>query len=169
MPHERHHATLFVDPGVSAPLEAMRQRWDPVMAGQIAAHVTLVYPWEATRSDMIAEWMRAAAQGQAPFRLRVSGFAGESPLPGDGLSLPVLDVDGGHAALRSAIASPHFAGGDVSPHVTIVHPRTSQYGPEAWMAWQSVAVDFEFWVREIALTAWDGDRWPTLVAVTLSG
>ena len=42
----RAHATAFLDPRYSGPVEDLRARWDPVMAGQIAAHVTLIYPEE---------------------------------------------------------------------------------------------------------------------------
>lgn len=169
MQHQRHHATLFVDPAVSAPLEAMRRRWDPEMARQIAAHVTLVYPWEAPDSTLLAEWLRAAASGHGPFRLRAGVLNGDAPAARDGCAYTVEDIDGGHASLRAAIATPEFVIGDVRPHVTIVHPRTSRLGLEARTALRSVAVDVEFWVREIAITAWDGERWSTLEAIPLSG
>jgi hypothetical protein len=43
-----HHAMIFVTPDAAGPLESMRREWDPDMAAVIAAHVTLVYPHEAT-------------------------------------------------------------------------------------------------------------------------
>jgi hypothetical protein len=46
----RHHATGFLDTRFSRPVEELRSRWDQVMASQIAAHVTLVYPEEVPDS-----------------------------------------------------------------------------------------------------------------------
>jgi hypothetical protein len=40
----RYHATAFLGPPDDAGLEDLRSRWDPVMASQIAAHITLLYP-----------------------------------------------------------------------------------------------------------------------------
>src|SRR5207237_5168975 len=39
-------ATIFLPPPVAQPVEAVRQEWDPAMADQIAAHVTVAYPSE---------------------------------------------------------------------------------------------------------------------------
>jgi len=43
-----HHATAFLDPGASQPAEELRRIWDPEMARQIAADITLIYPEEIT-------------------------------------------------------------------------------------------------------------------------
>ncbi len=52
MSTEQHHATIFLPPDVAGPIEEARRRWDPVMAAQIAAHVTLAYPREAPSRDL---------------------------------------------------------------------------------------------------------------------
>jgi hypothetical protein len=39
---QSHHATIFLAPSLAEPIEAIRRAWDPFMAAQIAAHVTLV-------------------------------------------------------------------------------------------------------------------------------
>jgi hypothetical protein len=46
----RHHATAFLDPGRSERVEELRRTWDPLMARQIAAHVTLIYPRKSPTS-----------------------------------------------------------------------------------------------------------------------
>lgn len=169
VPFTKHHATLFVDPAVSEPIEDLRRRWDPEMARQIAAHVTLVYPWEAPDPELIGEWVQSAALAQPRFRLRLGPLDRHDSPDGVGCGFAVLDVDGGHSALRSRIASSTFVRGDGDPHVTVVHPRTSRLGEAAWEALSAQALEVEFWVRDVAITAWDGSAWPTLERIPLSG
>ena len=78
-----HHATIFVAAGIAGPIEAARREWDPAMAAQIAAHVTVAYPQEAPISDLLVERVRAASTGIPPFRLRLGQVAAfESPEDG---------------------------------------------------------------------------------------
>ena len=70
-----HHATIFVAPAIVGPIEAVRREWDPAMAAQIAAHVTVAYPQEAPISDPLVERLRAASAGIPPFRLRLGHVA----------------------------------------------------------------------------------------------
>lgn len=165
----KHHATLFVDPEVSEPIEHLRRQWDPDMARQIAAHVTLVYPWEAPDPELISDWMRAAVQTQPPFRLRLGPLERHVSPEGVGCGYAVSDIDEGHHRLRSRITSPAFMPGDVDPHVTVVHPRTSSHGDAAWNALQAQPLEVDFWVRDVAITAWDGTAWPTLERIPLAG
>ena len=75
-----HHATIFVAPAIAGPIEAVRREWDPTMAAQIAAHVTVAYPQEAPISDLLVERVRIASTGIPPFRLRLGSVATfESP------------------------------------------------------------------------------------------
>jgi len=131
--------------------------------------VTLVYPWEAPDPGLIAEWLRSAAVEQPPFRLRLGPLDRHDATEGVGCGYAVLDIDGGHRALRSRIAPSAFVAGDVDPHVTVVHPRTSRLGEEAWQALRTRSVEVEFSVRDIAITAWEGSAWPTLERVPLTG
>jgi hypothetical protein len=152
-----HHATLFVAPEVSEPFERLRQRWDPEMARQIAAHVTLVYPREIVRS---------AAAMTSPFRLCVAGLVADRDDPTQGVYFVLDDTDGGWSGLRSLLPVPRYEPArEPVPHVTIVHPRTSDRGPEAWRCrdeWASEPVGLELTMREVAITAFDGDGWPAV-------
>ena len=150
---------------MSGPLEEMRRRWDPMMAGQIAAHATLLYPWEAPDPTMIAGWVEAATGGVAAFRLRLGALSLEDGWCG----YAVDDVDGGMARVRARVDAPGFTPGTVPPHVTVVHPRTSKRGAEAYAAWRDVALDLQFTVSAVAITAWDGGRWATLETIPLAG
>jgi hypothetical protein len=62
----RHHVTAFLDPGRSQFVEQLRRTWDPGMAEQIAAHVTLVYPEEIPdAAELAAKAALAAARTPA--------------------------------------------------------------------------------------------------------
>jgi 8-oxo-dGTP pyrophosphatase MutT (NUDIX family) len=126
-----HHATIFVAPRAAHLIEAARRRWDPVMAAQIAAHVTLAYPGEAPSPELLAERLREAGATRAPFRLRLGALACFGR-PEDGVYIEVDDVDGGYRELREVVLRPPFQLAAVTPHVTIVHPRTSRRGRELW-------------------------------------
>ncbi len=159
-PLTRHHVTAFVDPAVSEPVEELRRRWDPHMARQIAAHVTVVYPEEISGSASLEKQAAAAAAITAPFDLE-TGPAFCDGSPSGGVFLQVHDVDGGLRAFRAAAVPP---GSAVSfpPHITIVHPRTSRLGERAWAELAACSLRIRFTVTCVAITAFDGDRWPAL-------
>lgn len=71
MSTEQHHATIFLPPDVAGAIEAARRRWDPVMAAQIDAHVTLAYPREAPSRELLIERLHEVASRVAPFRLQL--------------------------------------------------------------------------------------------------
>jgi GNAT superfamily N-acetyltransferase len=160
------HATIFLPPGVAGPVEAARRRWDPDMAAQIAAHVTLVYPHEVPSPDRLVERVRTAAAAVAPFRLRLGGLACLEH-PENGVYLAVEDVDGGYRALRDAVLGPPFRPAVVPPHVTLVHPRTSRRGRELWDSGADRHHEGEFTADQVAITVFDGARWITATTVVL--
>jgi hypothetical protein len=82
--------------------------------------------------------------------------------------LHVSDPDDGIARFRAtAVPAGHASG--FPPHVTIVHPRTSRRGPQAWAELASVHVDTRITITEVAITAYDGGCWPTLQTIPLTG
>jgi 2'-5' RNA ligase len=159
-----HHATIFVPPEQASSLEAVRRDWDPGMAARIAAHVTLVYPQEAPRVDLLVGRLRASVGHARPFRLRVS----RTIVHTDGaVHVDVEDLDGGYRALRAEVLRPPFRPVDFTPHVTLIHPRTSRRGREFWgREWRPPSAQ-EFTTREVALTAFDGVRWTVLETFAL--
>lgn len=162
----RHHVTAFVDPAVSEPVEELRRRWDPQMARQIAAHVTVVYPGEIPGPARLEEQAAAAAAATAPFDLE-TGPAFYDRSPSGGVFLQVDDLDGGLRAFRAAVVPP---GSTISfpPHITIVHPRTSGLGEQAWAELAACSLSIRFRVTCVAITAFDGDRWPALRVLHLA-
>jgi 2'-5' RNA ligase len=167
MPLTRHHATAFLGLPASHALEELRRTWDPEMARQIAAHITLIYPEEIPDpAQLTAQAARAAAR-TAPFTIAL-GPAFHAGSPADGVFLHISDPDGGIARFR-ATAVPASQATGFPPHVTIAHPRTSRHGTQAWAELASVHLDARITITQVAITAYDGDRWPTLQTIALTG
>jgi 2'-5' RNA ligase len=161
------HATLFLDAAAAARVEPLRQRWDPVMADQIAAHLTVTYPTEIPSAPTLRERLEAATERVGPFRLRL-GEVRSFGEPEQGLFAEVVDVDGGWLALREAVGftSKRL---EVTPHVTLVHPRTSKRGLEAWTVLQGTDLDVGVAVGQAAITAFNGRAWRTDATFPLIG
>ena len=159
--YTRHHATLFVPLDVAAPVEALRRRWDATMAAQIAAHVTLAYPQEAPDADLLLARLREVCQQTAPLRLRLGGVA-VFGRPEDGVYVEVDDIEGDFERLHAATVVPPMEPIVFPPHVTLVHPRTSDLGAACWREEAHRRFDAPFVVRDAAITAWDGTHWVTL-------
>jgi 2'-5' RNA ligase len=160
------HATAFVDSAVASALEALRAEWDPAMAEQIAAHVTIAYPAEVPALAELVERLRFAADVIRPFRLRLGAVTYFGP--DDGVAVDVDDVDGGWVLAREVVVGSSQAV-DIRPHVTIVHPRTTNRAPEAWASLEGRSFAAEFVVKEITATAFDGRRWTVVERLALRG
>jgi 2'-5' RNA ligase len=161
------HATLFLDRSVAAPIEVLRERWDPVMAFQIPAHVTVTYPSEVASLDELIQRVADAADKIGRFRLQL-GKVRCFGRPEDGVFVEVADLHGGWRALRDAICRSAGQPG-VEPHVTIVHPRTSDQGTSAWEELNGQRFDGEMTAAEVSVTAFDGRRWPAVARFALRG
>lgn len=155
------HATLFLEANAAEEIEALRGRWDPAMASQIAAHVTVAYPAEIGSLDELMERTRRAAQLIDPFDLRLGPMSRR-----DGahvwVGAEVHDRDGGWRQLRELIVPPARRRRDVKPHVTIVHPRHSNLGVQAWEAVRGLRFRGDVRNSTLAITAFDGKVWRTI-------
>jgi 2'-5' RNA ligase len=166
MNYRNHHATIFVAPGIAEPIEAVRQEWDPVMAAQISAHVTLAYPQEAPLADLLVARVRAASQHTPPFRLRL-GALRYFERPEDGVYIEVEDIDGDYRRLRQHLLYPPFQRIAFPPHVTLIHRRTSPRGRDFWDHSRYQPDVQEFTVAELAITAFDSTTWVVLERLPL--
>ena len=63
--------------------------------------------------------------------------------------------------LRSSIAGRALTD-SIPTHVTLVHPRTSALGPNAWLDLQHIDLLRTVEVASVAVTAFDGHRWATV-------
>jgi hypothetical protein len=156
----RYHATAFLDKASSAPIEALREQWDPLMASQIDAHVSLMWPEEVPDHKELEQRARSAAALVPPISVTITTpfYVGD---PKDGVFFKVTDAESGIADFRSK-AAPTEGAIDFPPHVTIVHPRTSALGSEAWRQLAGLRLDISTVLTEVSITAFDGTRWVTV-------
>jgi 2'-5' RNA ligase superfamily len=112
----RHHATVFLNPERSGLVEELRSRWDPRMASQIAAHITLIYPEEIPDPAELDEVAEIAAASTRPFSITL-GSAFYVGSAADGVFFRVHDIDGGIGSFRARTVPPARAI-DFPPHVT---------------------------------------------------
>lgn len=157
------HVTLFVPEPAATEIDRLRQLWDPAMANQIAPHLTVSYPDELHTLEAALAFIDLASRRVGGFEARLGDLVHDGN-PAGGVFVEVEDVKGMWGRLRHmAIADPGGAAHEVSPHVTVVHPRTSALGELAWaelsaVEWASPRLDF----TSIAVTAFDGRRWRTV-------
>ena len=155
---ESPHATIFLgDSGRD--VEVLRRRWDPVMAAQIPAHVSVAYPKEALDLADLRARVGVAVRTAAPFELELGAVVHDGN-PRNGVFVQVHDPLGSWRELRASIAGSTL---DplIAPHVTLVHPRTSGLGPSSWSELQNHDLQRTIAVRSVAVTAFDGHAWVT--------
>jgi 2'-5' RNA ligase len=162
----RHHVTVFLDPRASGPVEELRSRWDPVMARQIAAHITLIYPEEVSGRAGL-ERRAAEAASRTPLFTITLGPAFFTGSPAAGVFFHVHDPGNGIGTFRAQAVPPARAV-DFPPHVTIVHPRTSGLGRQAWPQLAATRVDARFTITRVAITVFSEDRWQIVRWLPLS-
>jgi hypothetical protein len=168
------HAVLFLPPQTAIPLDRIRQVFDPAFARQIGVNATLTYPDEAPDAGLLAQRIGELAEWSGPIPLGLGAIVpyGDPPDPRRGLHVEVTDVGGAYLGARAHLLAPPFTAHGVDearPHVTLVHPRTSARGLEAWDKLAGRRLDVEVLVERVALVTWDGATWPASKQVTLRG
>ena len=149
----RVHLTIgFDDADLPAIAEARRQ-WDPDMARGVPPHVTLAYPEEFDAETLLVYRAADAATKFGPFSMHASGVFVDGDDGIGGLFCAVSDPSKSWAGLRRLILQPPFSPHDVAPHITIVHPRTSARGAQAWDALRGSEFDYPLTVTEFYLTS----------------
>lgn len=147
----RRHLAVHLDSSVTAPLDQWRVRWDPVMLRIAPAHVTVTYPDECHDEAGLLDRARRAAARLGPVRLRLGRIRCVDGGRG-GVFAEVDDVDGWLAELRDELLLPPQRDRKVPFHSTIVHPRTSDRGPECWTALAGTELDVACAVAELLFT-----------------
>jgi 2'-5' RNA ligase len=123
-PERRRAVVLFLPREVEQLVDEIRHRWDPVMAGRIDAHVTLVH--DLADHDAARRRLAEVTAEHRSFELTLTATACWGPAKW-GIYLHVDDHDGGVWALHDHLADiedPRWLRGTFRPHVTLVHGRT---------------------------------------------
>jgi hypothetical protein len=148
-------------------VERLRKAWDPQMAKQIAAHVTVTHPEELPTAEQLMARLAVAVRHVGPFRLRAGDINVFGP-PEEGVYVEVADIDGGWRALRDAVGAAQERL-SVAPDITLVHPRTSPLGSDAWKSLEGTRIESEAVITAITVSGFDGTRWRVLQTERLGG
>lgn len=162
----RRHLLFVLTGEVADQVQAHRRKWDPVMAARIPPHVTSVYPEEVNDEELLIERTKEAASRTAPFE--VSPAEVEKSNLG-GVWFRVVDPSGSWADFRESVLRAPFRPYPVPPHITVVHPRTSQRGPEALAAMGGVRIEGRSRLDEVLYTETDRSGMRVLQRFRLAG
>jgi 2'-5' RNA ligase len=165
----RRQASLFIPDPVGAAIDALRRQWDPQMAARIPAHMTLWYAIEAAPLTTLLPELAAIGRAVAPFRLHI-GQAAVWETPQQGIYLKVADRDGGFATLRHLNPLRTADHRMMTPHITLLHPRTNgAQGPTAWQTLQHAQFFVDIWIDTIFLIEEGEQQWETIAIFALEG
>lgn len=147
----RRHLQFILSGSVAEQIELLRRRWDPLMADRAPAHISLVYPEEHNNETLLLSRTATAADQTAPFRIGVDKVAGENEGL-EGVWFLVTDPSKTWETLRNSLLSDPFSQLQISPHITIAHPRTTNSGPKALAALANFQITGNVELTEIAYT-----------------
>ena len=133
LPARRHLTILLTDSDVADAIERMRCRWDPAMAAIAPAHVTVVYPEEASDEALLMQRLERQLAKVRSFPIDIRGAFCEDGGRG-GVFLHAHDRVGTLTGVKCGLLTPPFTPTAFPLHVTVVHPRTSDRGPYALAA-----------------------------------
>ena len=160
----RRAVVLFLPDEVEQEVDRIRRRWDPVMAGRIDAHLTVVHDvTDVARAHTLAE----AAAGRIPaFEITLTRTACWGPAKW-GIYLGVEDHDGGVQALHDDLApveDPRWLRTPYRPHVTLVHGRTvtEASAEAAWAELQSHRADLRARITSLHVVESRPGGWVTI-------
>ncbi len=148
----RTHLTLSFDAAAVGEVAELRHTYDPAMAATVGPHVTVAYPEEFTDLELLMTRARTIAERTCPFVLIGTGFVTEGDDGEGGVFIDLDDPTGSWTELRRQLLAPPFAPIGVRPHMTIVHPRTSNLGPLAWERLGSQSLSCQIVATELSLT-----------------
>jgi len=124
------------------------------MAARAPAHISLVYPEEHDDESLLLTRTMEAASRTTRFTLTLGAISTENGGVG-GVRYLVTDAFNTWSTLRAQILSAPFRMLPVEPHVTIVHPRTSNRGTEALADLSRSRIAGEVAFSEIVFTETD--------------
>ncbi len=123
------------------------------MAARTPPHVSLAYPEETVDEGLLVERTERVTSETPAFGVTVGESMTESEQGAVWFS--VLDPTGTWTRLRKVILAPPFHPLPLTPHVTVVHPRTSDRGAEAFAELGGTRIEKEILLGEVAFTETD--------------
>ena len=163
----RVQARITLPEQVRASIDAARERWNPELASNNPAHVTVVYHDEAPNADLLQSRLAHACRSLSEFPLLL-GSVERFSAPDSGAFIGVIDPSGGARRLRELVLSPPFeARARFGLHVTLLHPAYGFRLSQAWPDLCSIRAPASFAVERIDLVAGVGPTTITLSSCRL--
>lgn len=160
----RRAVVLFLPPPVDELVDEIRLRWDPVMAGRIGAHITLIH--DVVDHELADGLVRDLAATVVPFDVRLTDAAhwGKAAY---GVYLRIDDPDAAVSALQSrlvTVESASWSRVSFHPHVTLVHSRTTapDVAVQAWAALDGFDAGWDITVDAVDVVELGDTGWRTV-------
>jgi 2'-5' RNA ligase len=148
-----------------APIDAVREKWNPERAAGNPAHATIAYHDEAPDLERLAARLEQAAAQTAPFFLEL-GPPARFADPIGGAYLTLTDPTGAVRSLRQRLLAPPFAPRSrFGLHVTLLHPDQGERIEQAWPELARISHSGAFRVTALQLV---GPRNETRLVVPLA-
>lgn len=151
---------------VAEQLQSLRVEWDPEMASRVPPHVSVVYPEEVTNQTLLMERARTTVLDTEVFMISLGRVSAKDEGRG-GVWFDVRDASSTWARLRSRILVPPFRALPTGPHATVVHPRTSPHGPEAFATLAKTRIGGGVLISEMLYTETSEKGWRILERIPL--
>lgn len=145
----RRHVLFVLTGDVAQKVQALRTRWDPVMASRIPPHLSLVYPEETVDESLVLDRVAQAARATPPFEVTLGDLVGSDR---GGVWFWVNDPSDTWRRLRSTILTPPSISLPHKAHVTVVHPRTSKQGRKSGGELEGTLIEGDIEIREMLFT-----------------
>jgi 2'-5' RNA ligase len=154
---KRTQLTLFVPENVSAAIEAIRCRYNPVQHNLIAAHVTLCREDELLAIEKVLHNLEQLDFPSITIRFGKPERFDE----GKGVLLPALEDDTAFQDLRKAILKGVIEQPrNHKPHLTLMHPRNATCTDEIMEDIRNSALPSEIQFGHVSLIEQiDGGKW----------
>jgi hypothetical protein len=165
---ERIQVRITLPESLRAAIDAARMRWNPEVASNNPAHVTVVYHDEAPDAGLLRSRLEQACRTFSSFTLHLGAVKRFAP-PDAGAFIEVSDPDGRVRQLRAlALAPPFTPRARFGLHLTLLHPAHGMRLPEAWPSLSGLGRAGAFAVERVDVIAGVGAATETLASFALA-
>lgn len=166
---DRVQLRITLPAALRASIDDARLRWNPEVATNNPAHLTLIYHDEAPDVALLSTRLAQSCAAQQPFVLQLGALRQFAP-PNAGAFLEVADPPDGVRRLRELVLAPPFTSRSrFGLHVTVLHPDYGARLADAWRSLLQLAHAGTFTADRVELIAGRGAATRTLATFTLGG
>lgn len=148
---QRVQARIHIPEEIGSKIDALRMQWNPELASNNPAHITVVYHDEAPDADLLRSRLERVCPELRSFNLRL-GVVRRFDGPDAWAYIEVVDPGGGVAQLRDLLlGTPFTRRARFGLHVTLLHPSYGLRLADAWDDLSKLRINGEFEAQSIEL------------------